>query len=184
MHTKEVLQAGIQPTTILAINTPEFQAILANQSSENPNAVISSRNLAYIIYTSGSTGKPKGIMVEHQAVIGCDFMSRYGLGKNEVILQISNYIFDASVEQIFVALFHGFTLMLVRDKAWLEPAEFNLILIRNKVTHIHTTPSFLDILDFSNLRSLRRVVSGGEVFTLKLYDNMLCGAPHNMFYVE
>ena len=71
-----------------------------------PEVDLQPDNLAYIIYTSGSTGTPKGVMIEHHNV--CDFIvgqtELYQINEADNILQFLNICFDASVEQIFLAL--------------------------------------------------------------------------------
>src|SRR5262249_21755370 len=44
-------------------------AELADWPSENPVAVSSAADLAYVIFTSGSTGKPKGALITHANVV-------------------------------------------------------------------------------------------------------------------
>ena len=128
---------------------------------------IPSNNLAYVIYTSGSTGKPKGVMVEHGGVFNLIkyLTQKYSLGgheHNEVILQFSNFTFDASVEQIFLALLNGYVLLLPSATVWQNKREFYTFLSKNKVTHIHATPRFLKEYDFRGIKSIRRIISGGD----------------------
>ncbi|MEV7866695.1 amino acid adenylation domain-containing protein [Streptomyces sp. NPDC088124] len=77
----------------------------------------SSRAPAYVIYTSGSTGQPKGVAVSHAALAG--FVSgathRYGLDANDRVLQFAPLHFDASVEEIFLTLCAGATLVVRTD---------------------------------------------------------------------
>ncbi|MFE2943146.1 amino acid adenylation domain-containing protein [Streptomyces sp. NPDC059255] len=74
-------------------------------------------DLAYVIYTSGSTGRPKGVEISHGALAG--FVSgathRYGLGRNDRVLQFAPLHFDASVEEIFLTLCAGATLVVRTD---------------------------------------------------------------------
>ncbi|WP_434657998.1 amino acid adenylation domain-containing protein [Chromobacterium violaceum] len=76
---------------------------------------------AYLLYTSGSTGKPNGVLVGHRAL--AHFVSSagqfYRVRTGERILQFAPLHFDASIEEIFLALCHGGTLAL-RDDAMLE----------------------------------------------------------------
>ncbi|MFL9926090.1 amino acid adenylation domain-containing protein [Herbaspirillum lusitanum] len=77
--------------------------------------------LAYVIYTSGSTGAPNGVMVGHAAL--SHFVAaasrRYRVVAADRILQFAPLHFDASVEEIFLALCNGATLVL-RTTAMLE----------------------------------------------------------------
>ncbi|MEN3031438.1 amino acid adenylation domain-containing protein [Chromobacterium amazonense] len=76
---------------------------------------------AYLLYTSGSTGKPNGVLVGRGAL--AHFVSSagqfYRFAQGERMLQFAPLHFDASVEEIFLALCHGGALLL-RDEAMLE----------------------------------------------------------------
>ena len=76
-------------------------------------------NLAYMIYTSGSTGKPKGVMIQHRALLNfIRFISRrWGLNEQSRIACHSNFAFDASVEDLFLALTVGRTVFIVPEEA-------------------------------------------------------------------
>ena len=41
---------------------------------------------------------------------------------------------------------------------------------RNIVSHIHATPTFLAQYDFSNVASLRRLISGGDLLDQKWFN--------------
>ncbi|KRB78918.1 non-ribosomal peptide synthetase [Noviherbaspirillum sp. Root189] len=81
-------------------------------------------NLAYVMYTSGSTGKPKGVMIEHRNVVNQvrALRNRYGLQPHERVLQFASINFDGSIEEIFLALLAGATLVLRTDD-WLSGVE-------------------------------------------------------------
>jgi len=76
--------------------------------------------LAYIIYTSGSTGTPNGVMIGHAAL--AHFLAgatrRYRFTAADRILQFAPLHFDASVEELFLPLTTGATLVL-RNEAML-----------------------------------------------------------------
>ncbi|ACY14562.1 non-ribosomal peptide synthetase [Haliangium ochraceum] len=71
-------------------------------------------SLAYVIYTSGSTGAPKGVQVEHDALAHfvAGAMQRYRVRHRDRVLQFAPLHFDASIEEIFVTLCAGATLVL------------------------------------------------------------------------
>jgi nonribosomal peptide synthetase MxcG len=83
-----------------------------------PDDPASEEHLAYVIYTSGSTGRPKGVMVERGAL--AHFVAgarrRYGLEPDDRVLQFAPLHFDASVEETFLTLCAGATLVLRTDE--------------------------------------------------------------------
>ncbi|NOQ28298.1 MAG: AMP-binding protein, partial [Bacteroidales bacterium] len=87
--------------------------ILPN-SEESTGIKSSSKDLSYLIYTSGTTGKPKGVMIRHDGVVNTIswYANRYRLNPGEKLLQLSNYSFDASVNQIFGSLTGGASLYI------------------------------------------------------------------------
>ncbi|MCA2685356.1 MULTISPECIES: non-ribosomal peptide synthase/polyketide synthase [unclassified Microcystis] len=89
-------------------------SIIAKQSTVKPLVAVEQHNLAYIIYTSGSTGQPKGVMIEHRSVVNyiLTLIREYGITADDRILQFSSICFDVSVEEIFVSLLSGATLVL------------------------------------------------------------------------
>ncbi|MGW3116948.1 amino acid adenylation domain-containing protein [Streptomyces sp. NPDC001107] len=70
--------------------------------------------LAYLIHTSGSTGRPKGVEISHRAL--ATFVAgaahRYGLRHEDRVLQFAPLHFDASVEEVFLTLCTGATLVV------------------------------------------------------------------------
>jgi non-ribosomal peptide synthetase component F len=101
------------------------------------------KNLAYVIYTSGSTGRPKGTLVEHQSVVNLVYhqTEHFGIRSDERILQFSSLSFDASIEQIFLALCNGALLVLVSKDVLVDPDQFGRLLHEQQVTHLHATPA-------------------------------------------
>jgi amino acid adenylation domain-containing protein/thioester reductase-like protein len=87
---------------------------IAQESSENlPNCNIA-EDLAYVIYTSGSTGTPKGVMIEHRSLVNFIQSSSiaYGIKPCDRMLQFASISFDAAVEEIFLTLSQGATIVL------------------------------------------------------------------------
>lgn len=147
---------------------------LACQHYKNLSVKVAANNLAYVIYTSGTTGLPKGVLVEHGGVINLkyDLTYKYNLQEGEVILQLANYVFDASVEQIVISLLNGHTLLLVKTNLWLDKHEFYYYLNKNSVTHFEATPTLLEQYDYSKITTLRRIVSGGEYFSKECHSRI------------
>lgn len=75
--------------------------------------------LAYVIYTSGTTGKPKGVMVEHRNVANlvASDLGEFALGPADRVIQGSSAAYDSSIEEIWLALASGATLVVMDDEA-------------------------------------------------------------------
>ncbi|MBE9069079.1 amino acid adenylation domain-containing protein [Leptolyngbya cf. ectocarpi LEGE 11479] len=88
--------------------------VIAQQPVHNLEALPTVDSLAYVIYTSGSTGEPKGVMVGQTAL--ANFVSAanqaYGIVAADRVLQFASISFDAAVEEIFLTLTQGATLVL------------------------------------------------------------------------
>jgi tyrocidine synthetase-3 len=144
---------------------------LVDISNLNPVGAVGVKNEtqahdpAYVIYTSGTTGKPKGVVIEHRSVANLALYQarRFSLHDSERILQFSSYCFDASVEQIFITLFSGASLVLIHRGDILDIERFHRYIFNKQLTHIHAVPSFLALIDLSGIRSLKRVVAGGDI---------------------
>ncbi|MEU4448293.1 amino acid adenylation domain-containing protein [Actinosynnema sp. NPDC050801] len=123
-------------------------------------------NLAYIMYTSGSTGRPKGVMVEHRNVIGLLTATRdlFEFGPRDVWTMFASAAFDVSVWEMWGALLHGGTLVVVPDRIKRSPEEFRDLLREHAVTVLNQTPSaFGQLVDLDTTGlSLRVVVFAGE----------------------
>lgn len=128
-------------------------------------------DLAYIIYTSGTTGNPKGVMIEHAMVTNLvqSQVSGFEFGNNEISLWLSEYIFDASVEVLFLTLCTGGQLIIPSQEDIRSPLVIKQQIVEHKVTHLVATSSYLSALGgIDNAESIRRVVSGGEKCTTEL----------------
>ncbi|MDB5116002.1 MAG: amino acid adenylation domain protein [Mucilaginibacter sp.] len=141
----------------------------------DPVVGIEPSNLLFIIYTSGSTGKPKGVMIEHQSLAAyIDVQSDYlKINDKERILQFSNYCFDASVEQIFLALLNGSCLVLLAEDVLADMDKFSAFLKDNAITHLHATPGFLENLSTGDYPGLKRIISAGDLCKKELFIKWL-----------
>ena len=153
--------------------------VFVNQHDTNPTCLVTSSNLAYVIYTSGTTGKPKGVMVEHKGVINVYFSltNIYKITPEERILLFSNYAFDASVEQIILAILNGACLFIVSESVLQNQTLFNDYLKNNKISHLNVTPSFISAQNIDNTEFLKRIIVGGEALTNNLLNNLCSRFP-------
>ncbi len=155
----------------LASNIPliYLDNTISNKTTVNL-PVIDPASLAYVIYTSGSSGRPKGVLVEHRSVVNLvdSQQKNFSINVDERILQFSNYCFDASVEQIFLALLSGATLVLMPQRLQLDLPAFEEMLIDRNITHLHATPGFLDLIVPKTYPKLKRMIAGGEACPVSL----------------
>lgn len=150
-----------------------FVLISENYSKNNIQKISTPDDLAYIIYTSGTTGNPKGVMVENRNVINLisHQSSAFGITDTETILQFSNISFDASVEQIFLALLNGASLCIPGQEIILNAENLEEFIETKGITHLHAVPSLLENISPRKYSFLKRVISGGDVCSLKLANS-------------
>ena len=134
-----------------------------------PIAALHPDNLAYTIHTSGSTGHPKIVAVSHGslACVISDLSRHYRISPADRVLQLASLGFDTSLEQIFVTLTAGATLML--PAAGIPaPADLLDYLAGMQVTVADLTPAYWHQLlamarpGDERLRSIRLMITGGE----------------------
>ncbi|HBK22674.1 MAG TPA: non-ribosomal peptide synthetase [Planktothrix sp. UBA10369] len=99
---------------IKAVCLDSQKTIIAQENTNNLDAVITPKNLAYVIYTSGSTGKPKGVLIEHKSLINFSqsAIEQYQITAQDKVLQFASINFDAAAEEIYPGLSCGGTLVL------------------------------------------------------------------------
>lgn len=127
--------------------------------------------LAYVIYTSGSTGQPNGVQIERGAL--AHFVAgathRYGLRREDRVLQFAPLHFDASVEEIFLTLCAGARLVLRTDEMLQSVPRLLEACAEKGITVLDLPTAFWHELAYAVSTgaaplpaSLRTVIIGGE----------------------
>jgi amino acid adenylation domain-containing protein len=155
----------------------EFSNLISRESETNPVPITQPGNLAYIMFTSGSTGKPKGVMVEHRNALNVVqwFARQYCSEQGSHVLQMSNYTFDPSVNQVFGTLLHGAVLYMIDKELLADISAMRRYIDTRQIHVLNHIPTILsDLLcDKSKLASVNVVLSGGEALSESIKDNIL-----------
>ncbi|WP_423752633.1 amino acid adenylation domain-containing protein, partial [Brevibacillus laterosporus] len=148
-----------------------------HEDSSNLELINKTQDLAYVMYTSGSTGKPKGNLTTHQNILTTIINNGYiEIAPTDRLLQLSNYAFDGSTFDIYSALLNGATLVLVPKEVMLNPMELAKIVREQDITVSFMTTSLFHTLvelDVTSMKSMRKVVFGGEKASYKHVEKAL-----------
>lgn len=122
-----------------------------------------SSELCYIIYTSGSTGRPKGVPIEQASI--CNFVrvaaEVYGYTASDRVYQGLTIAFDFAVEEIWVPLVVGATLLPNQTGSSLLGADLAEFLLAHQATALCCVPTLLATMD-QELPDLRLLIVSGE----------------------
>ncbi|WP_436961369.1 amino acid adenylation domain-containing protein [Streptomyces sp. SudanB182_2057] len=116
---------------------------LAAEPGTNPARTAVPDNVVYVIYTSGSTGRPKGCVLSHANVVRLMRTAdrHYGFTADDVWTLFHSFAFDVSVFEMWGAMLHGGTLVVVPREVTRSPEELLDLLVEQRVTMLSQTPS-------------------------------------------
>jgi amino acid adenylation domain-containing protein len=136
------------------------------------------QNRACVLYTSGSTGTPKGIDISHSAICTSYLAGgrRWKVSSDTRIYHFASYSFDASIADIFHAIFHGACLCIPSEFDRVNNLEYSIRDLNANFALL--TPSVAKLLDPDRV-SLKTMLVGGEPL---LEQNISQWAPRSRLF--
>jgi amino acid adenylation domain-containing protein len=173
--TREGLLERFEEVPAAVVCVDRDRSLLERESEIDPPSAAGPENLAYVIYTSGSTGQPKGVLVEHRNVARLFTATDvwFEPGPQDTWTLLHSYAFDFSVWEIWGALLHGATVVVVPAWTARSPDALAQLLVDERATVLNVTPSLFmtamdELLAVGDRLRLRLVVFGGEALHTRL----------------
>jgi iturin family lipopeptide synthetase A len=166
---------GSQVSEIIILESEECSE--TSEKAPSPDTSIQPSDPVYVFYTSGTTGKPKGVVVEHTSVVNIVtwFGATYQLKPGIQMLNMSEYTFDASINQIFGALLYGATVNIPTRDLLANIQGLRQYIRQRQIHYIYFVPTYLkELLCFEGkLGSLQNVISGADKLNDETKDAIL-----------
>lgn len=126
-------------------------------------------DLCYIIYTSGTTGNPKGVLIEHRNAYNYISGARqiYPIDSSHRALQGFSVSFDASVEEIWLPLSVGATIVVGTFGIMRSGDQFASVLNKLDISFLSCAPTLLSIVT-DDIPGLKILIFGGETCSADL----------------
>lgn len=168
---------GLDPALVIDVEA----LAAANPPAVVLPAMIAPDDLAYVIYTSGTTGRPKGVEIEHRNIanlIASDLVE-FGLGPGDRVVQGSSTAYDSSLEETWLALAAGATVVVMDDAAARAGPDVVAWLRAERATVFCPPPTLLRSSGCADpagaLPDLRLLYVGGEALPQDLADLWAAG---------
>jgi amino acid adenylation domain-containing protein/non-ribosomal peptide synthase protein (TIGR01720 family) len=134
--------------------------------TSNLEIAIDPGQLANLTYTSGTSGNPKGNMVTHANIIRTVKNTNYmEVTADDVLISLSNYVFDAFMFDVFGALLNGAKLVLASQDTVLNISRLPQVIVQEGITVMMITTALFNLLVDIHpgcLSGIRKVLFGGE----------------------
>lgn len=152
---------------------------IKNEAQESVNLPdVSSKSLCSINYTSGSTGVPKLVKIDHAGHINriLWLKNNFPATDKDMYGFKTMLCFGPSLREIFEPLAQGSTLFVYSKESNNNPEIFNEISVKNQVSRLFLTPTFIQLLFDCNmeqaLSTLTYLEISGEPISTELFGNL------------
>ena len=160
-----------------------LEDLLASSSDKPLEVEIDPHSLCYCIFTSGSTGKPKGVMIEHHSLanyvtsVPQNPIAQEYAEISSVAVSLASLSFDLSIQEEFIPLANGMTVVLASEDEILNPVLLSKRMKEHKVDILTTTPSYVNnVLDIEEVmqafRALKVIDLGAEALPSSMIAKM------------
>ena len=145
--------------------------------SINKNDILNKKTeTAYLIFTSGSTGESKGVPIEKNGLgnLQHTFHDILNIRETDKIALFASFSFDASVWEMYMAMFNGAALIILSDDVIYNINEFTRVINTNGITVITLPPHYLNLLNPESFYTLKKVIVAGsspDDVTLRKWSN-------------
>lgn len=165
---QDLVNSAVGDRNVTTVLVEEAVAAGDEEWDSNPPVMTAPDSLAYVMYTSGSTGRPKGVLVENLSILRLVFNTNYcRFGSDEVFLQLAPISFDASTLEIWGALLHGATLVVMPPRTpSLE--DIAATLQKYNVTTLWLTAGLFHLFvdeHIEGLAAVKQLLAGGDVLS-------------------
>lgn len=120
-------------------------------------------------------------MVEHRGFVNMslDQIRSFGIDQSDRVLQFASPSFDASLSEIFMALFAGAAVVLIDPESITHKERFLAYLGEKGVTVVTLPPAYLSSLGRDGLGTVKTIITAGEPAVMK--DALYYGRNKNYF---
>ncbi|WP_458122492.1 amino acid adenylation domain-containing protein [Paenibacillus sp. Z6-24] len=172
-------EAGLNMMSVEIMDITAPEVSLA--SRQNMKSTHTPEDTAYIIYTSGTTGNPKGVCISHRALAKMAINTNYiKIFSGHSLMQAGSLSFDASVQQIWLALLHTVPLHLVSKQLLLNTDELSAYIQQQQITHLIFPTTFFNQFSQSQpeaFEKVKYVIAGGDVISSRQVNHLLSRFP-------